>query len=32
MADKDASQNIRIAGNFSIAANHAVGADVVFYS
>jgi len=31
MADKDASQNIRIAGNFSIAANHAVGADVVFY-
>ena len=31
MADKDASQNIRIAGNFSIAANHAVGADVVLY-
>lgn len=32
MADKDASQNIRIAGNFSIAANHAVGADVVLYA
>ena len=32
MANLDASQNIRIAGNFSIAANHAVGADVVFYS
>ena len=31
MANLDASQNIRIAGNFSIAANHAVGADVVFY-
>ena len=32
MANLDASQNIRIAGNFSIAANHAVGADVVRYA
>ena len=32
MSEFDASQNIRVAANFSIAANHAVGADVVLYS
>lgn len=31
MGNLDASQNIRIAANFSIAANHAVGKDVVYY-
>jgi len=31
MSTTDASQNIRVAGNFSIAANHAVGKDVVYY-
>jgi len=32
MSDLDASQNIRVAGNFSIGANHAVGKDVVRYA
>jgi len=31
MSATDASQNLRVAGNFSIGANHAVGADVVLY-
>ena len=32
MSATDGSQNIRVAGNFSIGANHAVGADVVRYA
>ena len=32
MSETDASQNLRVAGNFSIAANHAVGSDVVLYA
>ena len=32
MSATDGSQNIRVAGNFSIGANHAVGADVVYYN
>jgi len=31
MSQLDASSNIRIAMNYSIAANHAVGKDVVLY-
>ena len=32
MANLDASQNIRVAANFSLAANHAIGADLVYYN
>lgn len=32
MSNTDASQNIRIAANFSIGSNHAVGADLVYYT
>ena len=32
MSATDGSQNIRVAGNFSIGANHAVGSDVVRYA
>jgi hypothetical protein len=32
MSEHDASQNIRVAGNYSIAANHAIGADLVYYN
>jgi hypothetical protein len=32
MSVTDASQNLRVAGNFSIGANHAIGKDVVRYA